>query len=400
MRIVDLTAWHLEIPLLKVVRHASHTRTTNDTLIIRTRLDDGTEGWGEGLPRPYVTGETIESVFDQFRQTDLKRQLDTEIPDLETAVRLLEGLKLSGTPTNVRDCFGNALQCAIEVSILDAVTRSLGVPFSEVVQHVPEVQSLIKPRDRVHYSMVIGVQTAPWKEIAYAVGIRWMGFRQCKIKVGRENQDDVASLQRLRRYLGPRMDLRLDANEAWKPDELEARLTPLLPYHISSVEQPVPHELVSELPRVRLRLPVPIMLDESLCSYEDGQRAIDQGTCDIFNIRISKCGGFIKSLKLAALADRAGLGYQLGCQVGETAILSAAGRHFACMIRNIRFLEGSFDHHLIKEPLSVEDLTFERGGWFNRGGRAPALRGPGLGFTFKGDAIPRLQVREEQRQIN
>ena len=132
------------------------------------------------------------------------------------------------------------------------------------------------------------------------------------------------------------------------------------------------------------------MLDESLCSEFDARTAIEQGTCDLFNIRLSKCGGFLPSLKLAAIAHQAGLGYQLGCQVGETGILSAAGRHFATSIANIRYLEGSFDRFLVKDRLTVEDLTFGYGGY------APALTGPGLGVTIDPEALQRVTQREQR----
>ena len=91
---------------------------------------------------------------------------------------------------------------------------------------------------------------------------------------------------------------------------------------------------------------------------------------------MSKCGGFIPSLRLAQFAKRHDLGYQLGCQVGETAILSAAGRHFATSVGGLRYLEGSYDRHLVWESLSLEDLTFARNG------TAPALIRTGLGFTL------------------
>ena len=93
------------------------------------------------------------------------------------------------------------------------------------------------------------------------------------------------------------------------------------------------------------------MLDESLCGMIDAERAVAGGWCDLFNLRLSKCGGFIPSLRLAQLARRHGLGYQLGCQVGETAILVAAGRHFASSVADIRYLEGSYDRHLVREAL-------------------------------------------------
>ena len=111
--------------------------------------------------------------------------------------------------------------------------------------------------------------------------------------------------------------------------------------------------------------------------------------CDLFNLRLSKCGGFIPSLRLAQLARRHGLGYQLGCQVGETALLSAAGRQFACSVAGLRYLEGSYDRHLVREALGTEDITFRWGGW------APALPGPGLGVTLDPRALERVTIRKE-----
>lgn len=130
------------------------------------------------------------------------------------------------------------------------------------------------------------------------------------------------------------------------------------------------------------------MLDESLCCEEDAQRAIAGRTCDLFNLRISKCGGIIPCVRLAALARQHGLGYQLGCQVGETGILSAAGRHFACNIGQIRYLEGSFDRFLVRGSVTKEDLTF------CYGGRATRLGAAGLGITVNEAIIRHTAVRE------
>ncbi len=162
----------------------------------------------------------------------------------------------------------------------------------------------------------------------------------------------------IRRWLGSKIDLRIDANEAWRPAEVAERIRELEPFGITSVEQPVKHEDVACLAEVRKQVKTPIMLDESLCGEVDAERAVQHGWCDLFNLRLSKCGGFIPSLRLAQFAKRHGLGYQLGCQVGETAILSAAGRHFATSVNDLRYLEGSYDRHLVWERLSQEDITF------------------------------------------
>ncbi len=51
MKVVELTAYHVRIPLRKPVRHASHVRADTDNVLVRCVLEDGTEGFGEGVPR-------------------------------------------------------------------------------------------------------------------------------------------------------------------------------------------------------------------------------------------------------------------------------------------------------------------------------------------------------------
>ena len=90
---------------------------------------------------------------------------------------------------------------------------------------------------------------------------------------------------------------------------------------------------------------------------------------------------------MAQFAAKHGLGYQLGCQVGETALLSAAGRQFTTSVAGIRYLEGSYDRHLVRETLAKSDITFRWGGW------APALDGAGLGITVDKAALERTAIR-------
>ncbi len=393
MRVAELTAYHLRIPLRKTIRHASHTRTDNDTLVVRCQLDDGTVGWGEGLPREYVTGETIESTFETLQATDLTAQLGPSFASFEEAVAIAGRVTVTSVGGNGRDCFGNAARCAVELAFLDAAGRAHGKPLSAVTNLLAESVGIRKSQERVRYSGAI-TSMGRFREWVRAWKLRLNRFHQTKVKVGVAGVNDASSLARIRRVLGKDVDIRIDANEAWTCENLEQHLTPLTPFDITSLEQPVPHADVDGLAAVRARISTPLMLDESLCSLSDAQRAIEWGTCDLFNIRLSKCGGFLPSLHIAALAHRAGLGYQLGCQVGETGILSAAGRHFASSVDGIRYLEGSFDRYLVKETLTLEDLTFGYRGF------APALEGPGLSVTIDEAAIERTTARQEVWKVD
>ena len=399
MRINDLTAWHVRIPLKTTVRHASHTRSETDSIVVRCRLDDGIEGWGEGLPREYVTGETIDTVLGQLEATDFTAQLGGSFDGLGEVIAACRRLELVEAPAaspavtpDRRDCFGHSARCAIELSVLDAATRWSGVPFSEVTRAFAPAMGIRESSERARYSLAF-TPTRRWKIRCRGWLTRLFGFHQAKVKVGVEGVDDEALLALVRRTVGPRVDLRLDANEAWGCDEVVGRMAPLLRHRVSALEQPVPHAEVSGLAGVRRELDVPIMLDESLCSLGDARRAIETRSCDLFNIRLSKCGGFLNSLEIAAVAHQSGLGYQLGCQVGETGILSAAGRHFATSVGGIRYLEGSFDRYLVSERLTVEDLTFGRGGY------AKALPGPGLGVTVDRASLARVEVSRRDWRV-
>ena len=392
MRVTELTAYHVRIPLKKTIRHASHTRTETDSLVVRCRLDDGTEGWGEGLPRHYVTGEVIDDAFPLLRSADLKSAFGESFSNLGSTIELCEQFELVPPKDDPRRCFGNSIRCAVELSILDAACRSLAIPFSAITRSFPVAIGVRKPESEtakpVQYSAAITSMSA-FKQRLRAWLIRLYGFSQTKVKVGVADVDDVSSIARIRGTIGPKIDIRIDANEAWTCENLAAKLRPLEPFGISAIEQPVPHAESDGLAQVRKQISVPIMLDESLCSEPDARRAIELGTCDLFNIRISKCGGFLKSLRLVAIAHQAGLSYQLGCQVGETGILSAAGRHFATSVDGIRYLEGSYEKFLVRERLTVEDLTFGRAGF------APPLTQPGLGITIDEAALRRVTIAEE-----
>jgi muconate cycloisomerase len=131
---------------------------------------------------------------------------------------------------------------------------------------------------------------------------------------------------------------------------------------------------------------IPVMLDESLCGLPDARSAVTRKTADLLNVRLSKCGGILASLRIIALAQRAGLGLQLGCHPGETSLLSAAGRHVASRVAGLRYVEGSYDRHILAENLTEGDLTF------GYGGRARPIAGPGLGVEVSPDRLETMTV--------
>src|ERR1700752_2765395 len=98
MRVVELDARHVRIPLKRKLAHASHVRTETDNVVVRCVLSDGSVGYGEGVPRDYVTGEAIDFALDLLKRSALPKPLTPDCPDFVAAVHLAERIRLAPTP--------------------------------------------------------------------------------------------------------------------------------------------------------------------------------------------------------------------------------------------------------------------------------------------------------------
>ncbi len=195
MKIVELTAIHVKIPLRRPIRHASHRREETENVVVRCRLEDGTIGHGEGVPRDYVTGETIDSALELLANSDLRTQL-SPCSDFAAVVVLAERLHLKAIPGDDRGIQGNAARCAVELALLDAFGQRIGEPLSRITALLaPECHA---PRPWVRYSGAITsarglkLRITSWAQ-------RFFGFHQLKVKVGIAGYDDVGRLKTIRR---------------------------------------------------------------------------------------------------------------------------------------------------------------------------------------------------------
>ncbi|MGH7795180.1 MAG: hypothetical protein ACREQ2_09805 [Candidatus Binatia bacterium] len=102
-------------------------------------------------------------------------------------------------------------------------------------------------------------------------------------------------------------------------------------------------------------------------------------------MRISKCGGLIASRARCREALDAGLVVQIGCQVGESSLLSAAHPILVTAVQRVTYAEGCFGYYLLRED-PVEPVL-----QFGYGGRAT---GAGLGVTMNEAVLKRWTVQE------
>lgn len=376
MKLAKASIISLGIPFVESFKHTTKERTFSDAVVVRVEDEDGNVGYGEGLPRPYVSGETVDSMVAYLAEKLWPAVAGRELPaiaDLSGLAALDAFIPDLPEPGIVAP---NAARAAMEVAILDCIlrkdNRSLG--------------AILPPkRPKVTYSGVITSGTLE-KAVQHARQMKLIGLKAIKVKVGLD--DDVARVTAIREVFGPDASIRLDANGAWETvEEAVAALDGFAGLNIASVEQPLPRGSVDAYRQLKARSPIPVMVDESLVTLADAEALIAADAVDYFNIRVSKCGGIHRTLEMARMAQAAGLRLQVGSQVGETAILSAAGRHVAAYLDAVDFVEGSFGTLLLTEDISADPVKFAHKG------EAPVLTGPGVGVRVVADKLAKYTRR-------
>ncbi len=376
MRIVRFRLYAMDLPFRQPFKHAAAERRTSDSLLLECEAADGTVGFGECLPRAYVTGESRDDTFDLLRDAVLPRLVGRDFKSLEELREFLEACDGQAPGDWVSpDTPQGAAWCAVDLALLDTLGRSSGVPI--------RLSQRSAPPKSLRYSVVLS-SSAGWKTL---LATRLMAIRQVKLKV--EAGSEEAGALRTRRWLGRSCDVRADANMAWTVEQALPQMAALGRLGIHSYEQPLPAEDLDGLARLVRESGQGVMADESLNDRDSLARLIEQRACTAVNVRISKCGGLVAALNRCREALEAGLDVQVGCQVGETSLLSAAHLVLLSAVEPVKYAEGCFGRLLLREDPARPLLQF------GFGGRPPALPArPGLGVEMDREVIGRWAERE------
>jgi muconate cycloisomerase len=373
MKLTQAKLWHLKLPFLQPFKHSLATHEDSENLVVQLLTAEDQKGYGEGIPREFVTGETLEESLQFLRETLIPAVLGQTFATPESLWQKLADLR----QTLVTDQYPAAI-CALEMALLDAAGQTWRQPLVHLLNS--------QKQDRVVYSVVLPLTSQ--KQLAgYLQVVKQQQIRFLKLKVG--TPEDLGILKLAREVLGWEVNIRVDANAAWDPETGVVRIQEMQPYGISAVEQPVAGDDKMGLRQVRQAVDIPVIADESLCTLDDARELIELGACQIFNIRLSKCGGLGNALRIKQMAEAAGILCQLGCHVGETSILSAAGRHFALAAPDLVFLEGSMSQFLLARDTCKIPVAF------GTGGVAAPLDGFGLGIAVQEQALEALAVNRE-----
>jgi muconate cycloisomerase len=375
-RIIGFGVHAVELPFRSAFEHAAAARRSSESLFVELHLDDGTIGWGESLPRVYVTGESRDAACEWLAGTILPRLLGRAFESFDDVVAFLaacDGLAPAdwASPDPPRP----AAWCAVDLALLDAFGKHFGrTPFEQTS----------RPTE-LRYSGVLSSGHG-WKHRLQPLAYRLLGFRSLKIKVGPDTA--VEAIKRVRRWTGQSVQLRVDANMGWTFDQALRRMPEFARAGIASFEQPLAADDLDGAARLIRETGLEVMADESLHTGESLRRLIEAKACTAINARISKCGGLIATLARCHEARNAGLWVQLGCQVGESSLLSAAHLHLSAAFPKAVHREGCFGTFLLADDPARPLLRFKRGG---RPPHLPATAG--LGVEIDADRLARYRTK-------
>ena len=358
----SLEVQSLNIPFKQAFVHASAVRAKTETVLVTVTNGDGVEGIGEGCPRHYVTGETVDSI-----QGFINRHRDQWMGFISAQ----DVKQWVAEHASIIDQHP-AAWCAVETACLDLFGKEAGLPI-EALLGLPSLNGWFQ------YSAVLGTDNLQSFE-KQLQRYRLAGFTDFKVKVTGRLQEDIDKLAQIDAPQDSTIRVRLDANNLWGDTESALSYLNRLPDRIMAIEEPLK---VGDYDGCRLlarALKVPIILDESFLRLDQfATIRNDPPSTWIINLRVSKMGGILRSLVVAKRAKEVGIPLIIGAQVGETSILTRA----ALTVANscLDFLvaqEGAFGTLLLERDICQPTVMFGAGGQLD----AKVISGPGLGLTL------------------
>jgi len=330
MRIVRINLYKYDEPL-KLEFHSTQTlRTSAESIIVRLEFENGILGYGESAPRTYVTGEDCSTVPLVIRNCFSSILFSHEIKTIDDVDKVLERLESECHNRNISH-YNSALG-AIDTALLDALARFQKLPVTNFLGSIV--------RKRAPYS--ISIPLLPLKAIQelFFQLPKLVRVKYVKVLVGEVETENVERVGLVRSLFGDDVNIRVENNGKWTFQQAIGNLDRLQKFNITAVEQPLAKDDIEGLRRLKQATGIPIIVDESICSLSDAKRLIEREACDILNIKISKCGGLLRSQRVARFAKSQSILCQLGAHVGETEILREAGRSFALTTPDLVYFEG------------------------------------------------------------
>ncbi len=299
-------------------------RRRADSVIVCLDCGPDGRGWGESAPRPYVTGESVQSVLSLWEHVFAPILFAHPFETIDAIDHLLAQLEAACRARGLR-AYHSALGAA-DLALIDVLRRADALTDAQLFP--------ANHRRALRFSVSVPFIDPAIIEKYFPVLNAHLDNPVIKVLVGPDSDHNFKRIQQLRRLAGEAAEIRLEFNGKLNWEQVQKEIDHVRSLHPSAIEQPLPVGDIAGLRRLRQASGLAVIVDESLISLADAQALLAAQACDVFNIKISKCGGLLRSRAIAQLASEAGIHCQVGTHVGETDILGAAGLKLAKSIPN------------------------------------------------------------------
>lgn len=257
-------------------------------VLVRLKDEDGTVGWGEATPLTEFTGETASTILSILDELLIPAIVGLDASQIHMAHVRMEGA-----------AYGNSsAKAAIDMAMYDLQGKRGNVPEVALLGGIFREQIPVN-----RHIGIIETEAAVKKALRYQAD----GCKTIKMKVGGCVEKDLERIHEVRQAVGPKMNLRIDANQGYSFTDAVSLAKGLRNEKIQYFEQPIRRYAFDDLRKLRELSGVAIGADESLCSMEDAWKLIKENCVDVFVLKLIKTGGLYPASQIAALAESEGI---------------------------------------------------------------------------------------------
>jgi muconate cycloisomerase len=333
-----------------------------DFVIARVRAEDGSEGVGEAFVWLPETGVSPPELIAQVRD-GLARYALGESPFAVQRMR-------SRMDANVARC--DVAKGLVDMACYDLMGRITGRPAHDFMGG--------RSADALPLCALVPLMD-PGAMVDMARAFQASGTRTFRFKLGRSAAQDGAIIGAAREALGDEARIRVDYNQAYRPDEAIRAIRAIEPFGVDVAEQPVAATDWPGMARVQAAVGVPLMAHEGCFSLQEIVALVELGAIRVVGVNSERPGGVTQALRAIDYAALRGLGVVLHNQ--PLGIASAMQVHVAAArASSLGHAIELFGHVMFEDDLLVDGLEYGTGEV-----RVPA--GPGWGVALDEAALER-----------
>ena len=262
------------------------------SVLVKLTADDGTVGWGQSVPSPRWSYETLESVESTIRLYLAPLLVGRDPLDFEPLAAAMNREIAPSFSTGQPIC-----KAGVELAIADLagklLRQSAAARFGGLRKERITLSWTLNPRSVAELDESIAA--------AYA-----RGYRHFNLKVAPDVKQDLEFCRRLKRQSGAG-HVWVDANGGFdEPTALD--LAPrLADLGIAAFEQPLPANRLGGYRRLKRQGALPILMDEGIVSHVELEEFIELGLLDGVAVKVARSAGLAESWRIVETLEREGL---------------------------------------------------------------------------------------------